>query len=181
MTLICQAEDAFWGELNGSHCGNELGQTAISYTVTFLYVSWCPLPNVVSLHLCLAPEWQNIWIYLISSTKGGFLVPWGQKAPSWEWSLRTCYGPVYQLSGNTSEKNLAENILRVGPGSRPIAHCKITDMNLPSDHTGHPNKPFLQCKCYHCNLPSKTARNERSWIIQILYATVSCNTLSGKV
>ena len=49
-----------------------------------------------------------------------FLSPWGRKAPSWEWSLQTCDGPRYRLTGNDSEKNLAENILRAGPGYWPI-------------------------------------------------------------
>ena len=50
--------------------------------------------------------------------KGG-IGPLGRKAPSWEWSLQTCDGPWYRLTRNDSEKNLAENILRPGPGSRP--------------------------------------------------------------
>ena len=33
--------------------------------------------------------------------------------------LEHCDGPRYRLSGNHSEKILAENILRPGPGSRP--------------------------------------------------------------
>jgi len=50
-------------------------------------------------------------------------------------------------------------------------------MILPSDHIGHLNKPFLESKCFHRNSPSKTACYKRSWIIQILYTTVSCNIL----
>ena len=58
----------------------------------------------------------------------GVLAPSGQKAPSWEWSLQTCDGPRYRLTGNGSEKNVAENIRRPGPGSRP-KRC----YNLPRD------------------------------------------------
>ena len=40
--------------------------------------------------------------------------------PSWGWRLSTCDGPMYGITGNNSEKKVAKNILRGGPGSRPI-------------------------------------------------------------
>ena len=45
-----------FGGLNGSHYGNELGQTPISQATTCPYVSECFLPNVVYLQLSLAPQ-----------------------------------------------------------------------------------------------------------------------------
>ena len=51
-----------------------------------------------------------------------FLGPWDQTAPSWRWSLWTCDGPRYMLTGNHSEKFPGENIMRGGPGPRPITH-----------------------------------------------------------
>ena len=52
-------------------------------------------------------------------------------APGWEWSLQTCDGPRYRLTGNDSEKNLAENNLRAGPGSRPNMHNALRRKGFP--------------------------------------------------
>ena len=49
-----------------------------------------------------------------------FFGPWDQTGPSWGWSLPTCDGPRYKTIRNNSEKKVAKNILRSGPGSRPI-------------------------------------------------------------
>ena len=71
----------------------------------------------------------------------GVLAPCRQMTPSWEWSLQTCDGPWHRLTANDSEKNLAENILRPGLGSRP-KRC----YNLPRDECYNLPRPVFFIK-----------------------------------
>ena len=48
---------SFLGGFNGSHCGIELGQTPISYTATFPYISGC---QMVCLYSYVWPHSENI-------------------------------------------------------------------------------------------------------------------------
>ena len=52
-----------------------------------------------------------------------------------KWSLQTCDGPRHRLTGNDSEKNLAENILRPG---LILSHS--------ASHSSTTRKPSTQCK-----------------------------------
>ena len=71
-----------------------------------------------------------------------FFGPWDQTGPSWGWSLSTCDGPRYKIIGNNSEKKVAKNILRSGPGSWPrwglVCSCpeyqQSSSSSLPSSH-----------------------------------------------
>jgi len=140
---MCQAEDDFSSFVgrNGSNYGIGLCKAPKSYMVSFPTTWRCFLPNVVFLCLFVTSQWTNIWIYLILDPKRGVLGPWGRKAPSWEWSLQTCDGPRYRLTRNDCEKNLAENILRPGPGSRPIEPINNINTRMQTDRARQRRSP----------------------------------------
>ena len=101
----------------------------------------CQISNMCD-NVCNFNEFLNIYTNFRQRhiPKRGFLGPWDQTGPSWRWSLWTRYGPRYMLTGNHSEKKLAENIMRAGPGSRTI---NIIHQNTLITPLLKPYKTFL--------------------------------------